>query len=74
VRVAAGPILEFAAATAPNPILTLLGDAAAKYKGKDQLLVTLRGIDTGFLYRIELEEGILALAGKAVFLYAAQQR
>jgi hypothetical protein len=64
-----GPILKVAAATAPNPVVAALGEDVSKYKGKDRLIVSVRPVTNGVAYRYEIEQGIIAMAGKAVALF-----
>ncbi|MEX0586551.1 MAG: hypothetical protein WD176_07905 [Pirellulales bacterium] len=69
LTVALGPILEFVSATSNDPnlgiVLKVLAGETGKYKGRDRLLVGIRPIENGIGYRIELEQGLIALAGKA---------
>ena len=67
--VALGPILKVAAANDGNPALAALGEDVAKYKGKDRLVISARSVTNGVAYRYELEQGIIALSGKAIALF-----
>jgi len=67
--IALGPILKVAAATAPNPVVAALGEDVNKYKGKDRLVISVRPVTNGVAYRYEIEQGIIAMAGKAVALF-----
>lgn len=70
--VAAGPIVNFAASMqGDNPIAGMLADEVAKFKGKDHYRVVLRPIPNGIRYRVEVEQGIINLAGKAIGLFGA---
>lgn len=70
--ISAGPIVNFAASMqGDNPIAGMLADEVAKFKGKDHYRVALRPIPNGVRYRMEVEQGIINLAGKAIGLFGA---
>lgn len=70
--VSAGPIVNFAASmNGDNPIAGMLADEVAKFKGKDHYRIVLKPIANGVRYRVEVEQGILNLAGKAIGLFGA---
>lgn len=72
LSIAAGPIVDFAASMQPdNQIAGMLADEVAKFKGKDHYRIVLRPIDNGIRYRVEVEHGIINLAGKAIGLFGA---
>jgi hypothetical protein len=73
---AIGPILHFAAAASDDPnlagVLKLLTAEAEKYEGRDRLIIGIRSIENGVGYRVELEQGLIALAGKTVAMFAGR--
>jgi hypothetical protein len=72
LSIAAGPIVNFAASVQEdNPIAGMLADEVAKFKGKDHYRIVLRPIPNGVRYRVEVEQGIINLAGKAIGLFGA---
>ena len=63
---ALGPILKFAASADPeNMILGMVAAALEEHKGKDHVRIVARPIKNGASYRLEVEEGVLSLAGLA---------
>jgi hypothetical protein len=72
LTVSLGPIINFAASMqAGNPVAKMMADEVAKFKGKDNLRLTLKPIKNGVSYRFEIEQGILNLAGKAIGMFGA---
>jgi hypothetical protein len=68
LTVATAPLLDFAAAAGDAPrasgVLRVLAEEARKHKGKDRLLIVASPIPNGLRFRLEVEEGLIALAGK----------
>ena len=53
----------------PPLVKAALGEEVGKYKGKDRLVISARPVANGVAYRYELEQGIIALSGKAIMLF-----
>jgi hypothetical protein len=71
-KIAAGPIINMVASMqGDNPIAGMLADEVAKFKGKDHVRAYVRPIPNGFSSRLEVEQGIINLTGKAIGLFGA---
>lgn len=74
LNVALGPILEFAASVDDDPIVAGLAASLKNGQGKDHIAISSRALPRGVAYRVEVEEGVLQLIGKAAKLKNAQDR
>ncbi len=72
LTLALAPTLEFAATLDDNPAAAQLAEALKRNAGKDHISLTVRPIERGVAYRLEVEEGVLSLIGAATKLQ--QQR
>jgi hypothetical protein len=67
VTVSLTPLLRFGARLEPNnDMLTSLLAALEKSPGKDQISITAQPIPRGFTYRLDIQEGVLRMIGRAV--------
>lgn len=73
VNVALLPIIKFSASMDPNnPILPALV-ASLEKSGNDRLVITSQGSTSGSHMRIEVQEGIIRMAGEAVKQFSGGQ-
>lgn len=74
LNVALGPILDFAASVEGDPVVAGLAEALKNGKGKDRISILSRAIPRGVAYRVEVEEDVLQLIGKAAKMQNAGDR
>jgi len=75
LQVSLSPILKFASSVESDPQLAQAAATSEKFAGKDHVIMNSRPVDRGFIYRLEIEEGIVQFVGEAIkAAQAAQQR
>lgn len=65
MRISVAPLLKFAASVDPNPRTQVMADAANKAAGNDRITVNLKSTERGMVYRLEVNGGVLQIAGEA---------
>lgn len=65
LRVALKPLIRFLASVNEDEKLTRLAESLDETSGGDQLLIAINAVENGIRYRLEVQEGVLQLLGKA---------
>ena len=74
LNVSLAPIMAFAASVDDDPIVAGLAEALKNGQGKDHIAISSKAIERGVAYRVEVEEGVLQLIGRAAKMKSAQER
>jgi hypothetical protein len=72
LRVAIKPLIRFLASVSDDQYVLQLAESLGETSGGDQLLVAVNAVDNGVQYRLEVQEGVLQVLGKASALQQQQ--